>query len=281
MRSIREIQQRTIAYFEQHSVPNAKLDTDLIMAHCLGVKRLDLYLDLERPLTDLQLDVLRPLVKRRALREPLQHIIGSVEFAGVTLAVDKRALIPRQETEELFIYACEHARERPQTILDLGTGSGALAIALAKKYPQAQVTAIDASPDALSLAQENSSANATEQTVRFIRSNWYNSLPVDEKYDLIISNPPYLAKGEMITAAPEVIKYEPRIALQSGEEGLDDLQIIIAGAHDRLATGGLLALEAGIAHNEALMQIAKTAQLEGTCIEDLSGRPRFFLATKF
>ena len=280
MQSIREIQQRTIAYFEKYSVPNAKLDTDLIIAHCLGVKRLDLYLDLERPLTDLQLDVLRTLVKRRALREPLQHIIGSLEFAGVTLSVDKRALIPRQETEELFMYACEYARERPQKILDLGTGSGALAIALAKKYPQAQVTAVDVSPDALSLAQENSSANASEKTVQLVRSNWYNSLPVDEKYDLIISNPPYLAKGEMITAAPEVIKYEPRIALQSGEEGLDDLRIIIAGAHDRLATGGLLALEAGIAHNEALLQIAKTAQLEGTCIEDLSGRPRFFLATK-
>ena len=280
MRSIREIQQRTIAYFEQYSVPNAKLDTDLLMAHCLGVKRLDLYLDLERPLTDLQLDVLRPLVKRRALREPLQHIIGSLEFAGVTLSVDKRALIPRQETEELFMYACEHVRDRPQTILDLGTGSGALAIALAKKYPQAQVTAVDVSPDALSLAQENSSANASEKTVQFIRSNWYDSLPMDEKYDLIISNPPYLAKGEMTSAAPEVINYEPRIALQSGEEGLDDLQIIIAGAHDRLTTGGLLALEAGIAHNEALMQIAKTARLEGTCIEDLSGRPRFFLATK-
>lgn len=280
MRSIREIQQRTIAYFEQRSIPNAKLDTDLLMAHCLGVKRLDLYLDLERPLTDLQLNVLRPLVKRRALREPLQHIIGSVEFAGVTLAVDKRALIPRQETEELFMYACEHAGERPQTILDLGTGSGALAIALAKKYPQAQVTAVDASPDALSLAQENFSANVSEKTVQFIRSNWYDSLPVIEKYDLIISNPPYLTKGEMTTAEPEVINYEPHIALQSGEDGLDDLRIIIAGAHDRLATGGLLALEAGIAHNEALMQMAKTAQLEGTYIEDLSGRPRFFLATK-
>lgn len=280
MRSIREIQQRTIAYFEQRSVPNAKLDADLLIAHCLGVKRLDLYLDLERPLTDLQLDVLRPLVKRRALREPLQHIIGSVEFAGVTLAVDKRALIPRQETEELFMYACERAGERLQTILDLGTGSGALAIALAKKYPQAQVTAVDASPDTLSLAQENSSANVPEKTIQFIRSNWYDSLPVNEKYDLIISNPPYLTKSEMTTAEPEVIKYEPHIALQSGADGLDDLRIIIAGAHDRLATGGLLALETGIAHNDALMQIAKTAQLEGTCIEDLSGRPRFFLATK-
>ena len=280
MRSIREIQQRTIAYFEQHSVPNAKLDTDLIMAHCLGVKRLDLYLDLERPLTDVQLDVLRPLVKRRALREPLQHIIGSVEFAGVTLAVDKRALIPRQETEELFLYACEHARERPERILDLGTGSGALAIALAKKYPQAQVTAVDVSPEALSLARENSIANLSEKTVKFTRSNWYDSLPENEKYDIIISNPPYLSRGEMTSAEPEVINHEPHVALQSGEDGLDDLRIIVAGARDRLATGGLLALEAGIAHNKALIQMAKTEQLEGKCIEDLSGRPRFLLATK-
>ena len=280
MRSIREIQECTIAYFEKCSVPNAKLDTDLIIAHSLGVKRLDLYLDLERPLTDLQLDVLRPLVKRRAMREPLQYIIGSVEFAGTILAVDKRALIPRQETEELFIHACDNVGECPQRFLDLGTGSGALAIALAKKYPQALVTAGDFSPDALSLAQENSSANISEKKVQFIRSNWYNALPQDEKYDLIISNPPYLTKGEMTTAELEVVKYEPRLALQSGEDGLDDLRIIVAGARDRLATGGLLALETGIVHNESLLLLAKNAGMVGKSMEDMIGRSRFFLATK-
>ena len=261
MRSIREIQECTIAYFEKCSVPNAKLDTDLIIAHSLGVKRLDLYLDLERPLTDLQLDVLRPLVKRRAMREPLQYIIGSVEFAGTILA-------------------CDNVGECPQRILDLGTGSGALAIALAKKYPQAQVTAVDFSSDALSLAQENSSANISEKKVQFIRSNWYNALPQDEKYDLIISNPPYLTKGEMTTAELEVVKYEPRLALQSGEDGLDDLRIIVAGARDRLATGGLLALETGIVHNESLLLLAKNAGMVGKSMEDMSGRSRFFLATK-
>ena len=135
MHTVREIKERTETFFSQKNVPNAKLDTDILIAHSLGMKRLDLYLDMERPLTEQQLDVLRPLVKRRATREPLQYIIGSTDFYGLTLKVDSRALIPRQETEELVDRIVARLSEAPKRILDLGTGSGAIAFALASKYP--------------------------------------------------------------------------------------------------------------------------------------------------
>lgn len=158
MLTVREIKQRTEAFFTQKQVPNAQLDADILIAHSLGLKRLDLYLDLDRPLTEAQLDALRPLVKRRAAREPLQYIIGTTEFYGLTLKVDARALIPRHETEELVDYIVGRLTEAPQRILDLGTGSGALALALAFKYGDAEVTAVDQSAEALTLAAENAEA---------------------------------------------------------------------------------------------------------------------------
>ena len=153
--TIREIKERTEAFFESKGVPNARLDTDTLIAHSLGIKRLELYLDLDRPLTESQLAELRPLVKRRADREPMQYIIGSVDFCDMELKVDARALIPRYETEELVERVSEALSVAPKQILDLGTGSGALALAFAKRYPEASVDAVDFSAQALSLAKEN------------------------------------------------------------------------------------------------------------------------------
>ncbi len=300
MLTIRDIQQRTASFFESKGVPNAKLDTDLLIAHSLGVKRLELYLDLQRPLTETQLDALRPLVKRRANREPLQYILGHVEFCDLTLKVDARALIPRPETEELVEYIGQkvgarldapdpstggRARARPYSapkrILDLGTGTGALALALAAKYLGAEVTAVDHSEDALALAEENAQALNLVDRVRFLQGSWYTSVPDGEQFDLIVSNPPYLTELEMTTAEPEVVDHEPENALVSGADGLDDLRIIFAAAPNYLNAGGLLAVETGIAQHEVLAELAKSVGLtDGHSQEDLSGRPRFFFARK-
>ena len=221
--TIREIKERTEAFFESKGVPNARLDTDTLIAHSLGIKRLELYLDLDRPLTAAQLAELRPLVKRRAEREPLQYIVGTVDFCDMELKVDRRALIPRFETEELVELACEALSASPKTILDLGTGSGALALALAKKYPEASVDAVDVSAAALSLAQENAAALGLDARVTFHEGSWWCPLGLGEQlYDLIVSNPPYLTNEEMTTAEPEVVGHEPHSALVSGADGLDD-----------------------------------------------------------
>lgn len=279
MLTVREIKERTETFFKQKGVPNAKLDTDILIAHSLGLKRLDLYLDMDRPLTEAQLDALRPLVKRRASREPLQYIIGSTEFYGLSLKVDPRALIPRHETEELVDHIAERLITAPQRILDLGTGSGALALALASKYPDADVTAIDQSDEALALAQENVASLGLTEQLTFLQGNWFTPLPAGSQFDLIVANPPYLTEAEMRSAEPEVGGHEPSEALVSGGDGLDDLRTILKEAKRHLAEGGCLALETGIAQHEALTQLATDNGLTGESLEDLSGRPRFFFAT--
>ena len=279
--TIREIKERTEAFFESKGVPNARLDTDTLIAHSLGIKRLELYLDLDRPLTESQLAELRPLVKRRADREPMQYIIGSVDFCDMLLKVDARALIPRYETEELVERVSEALSVVPKQILDLGTGSGALALAFAKRYPEASVDAVDFSAQALSLAKENAITQELAERITFYEGSWLCPLGLGEqRYDLIVSNPPYLTEEEMTTAEPEVVNHEPQCALVSGADGLDDLRLIFKDAAAFLKPGGLLALETGIAQAEALNTLAETAGLQGECIEDLSGRPRFYFARK-
>ena len=279
MLTIREIKMRTEAFFREKGVPNAKLDTDILIAHSLGIKRLDIYLDLDRPLNEAQLTILRPLVKRRASREPLQYIIGKTEFYGITLKVDPRALIPRHETEELIELIVERLETPPARILDLGTGSGAIALALASKYSDAEVTATDQSDEAITLAKENALALNLSSRVTFIKGNWFEPLDEGARFDLIVSNPPYLTEAEMQTAEPEVIDHEPHNALASGQEGLDDLGLLFKSVPRHLAEGGLLALETGIGQADAIKAMALEVSLHGQSVEDLSEHPRFFFAS--
>jgi release factor glutamine methyltransferase len=279
MLTIREIKERTETFFKEKGVPDAKLDTDILIAHSLDIKRLDIYLDLDRPLTEAQLTDLRPLVKRRASREPLQYIIGNTEFYGLTLKVDPRALIPRHETEELIDLIVRRQETPPKRILDLGTGSGAIALALASKYEDAEVTATDQSEKAITLAKENAGALNLSSRVTFIRGSWFEPLDESARFDLIVSNPPYLTEAEMHTAEPEVIGHEPRSALASGQEGLDDLRLLLESVSSYLAEGGLLALETGIGQADAIKSMALKVSLHGQSAEDLSGRRRFFLAS--
>lgn len=278
MLSIRQIQEKTVGYFTGKGVPNPKLDADLLIAHVLGLKRLELYLDIERPLTAAQLDELRPLVQRRAGREPLQYILGFSEFCGMRLKVTPATLIPRQETEELV----EHLRDRivapPKRILDLGTGSGALALALAAIYPDAEVTATDQSAEALAVAQENAETIVSGSSIQFVQGSWFDCIGGQERFDLIVANPPYLSEAEMKSAEPEVAGHEPDAALVSGQDGLDDLRRIIADAKTHLTQEGLLALETGIDQHKQMNKLAQEFGMRGEGLNDLSGRPRFYFA---
>lgn len=277
MLSLLEIIQRTTGYLKKAGIDTARLDSELLIAHVLGLSRTQLYLQFERPLTDVELEAIRPLVRRRAGREPLQYIMGEVEFFGLRLRVDGRALVPRPETEELADFLSRHGT--PRRILDLGTGTGALALALAATFPEAEVTAVDRSGEALELARENAAANALTR-VRFVASDWFSAISVErEPFELIVANPPYLTEEEWETAQPEVREFEPKQALVAAREGRSDLERILVESPAHLSAGGWVALETGIAQHDRLQEVAKAAGFRATeSRRDLSGRARFFLA---
>jgi release factor glutamine methyltransferase len=225
------------------------------------------------------LEKIRPLVRRRAQREPIQYILGETEWFGLRLKTDRRALIPRPETERLAELVTELVTVPPARILDLGTGSGALALGLAKHWPEAKMTAVDRNLESLALARENAAALALAERITFVESDWFGALPVGEPFDLIVANPPYLTDAETALAEPEVREHEPRGALMADDAGRADLDKIIADAPAHLVPGGLLALETGIAqHAELLTRCGAAGFSRSESKPDLTGRDRFVFA---
>jgi release factor glutamine methyltransferase len=280
MPNLLEILQKTTTFLGSKGIENPRLNAELLIGHALGLKRMQLYLQFERMLPEAELEKIRPLVRRRSQREPLQYVLGEVDFAGLHLKVDRRALIPRPETELLLEQIGQRCAGAPLVdVLDLGTGSGALALALASAHPSAQVLALDSSMDALALAQENAVAHQLSERVEFRVSDWFGAVETDRRFSLIVSNPPYLAAEEVREAAPEVRDFEPHSALVAGEEGLADLRRIITQAPVYLRPGGWLALETGIGQHAALLEQLRAADLvQVDSAQDLTGRNRFVFA---
>ena len=233
---------RTAAYFEKHGVPSPRFDAELLAAHALGLTRMQLYLQFDRPLSDAQLDTLRPLVKRRAEREPLQHITGSTGFLGLTFRCDRRALVPRPETETLVDALIQRATGAEGLLVDIGTGTGIIALSFLHQRPGWRAIATDQSADALSLAAENAASLGLADRVEFRSGDLL--APVTEPADIIASNPPYLPAGLSATLSPEVMT-DPRAALFGGSDGLDVLRRLAAEAPAGLKPGGWLGLEFG------------------------------------
>jgi release factor glutamine methyltransferase len=281
MLTVLEIIKRSTDFFASKGIESPRLNAELLIGHALGLKRMQLYLQFERPLTDGELDKIRPLVRRRGQHEPVQYITGETDFHGLRLKVDRRALIPRPETEQLVEHALAFCAAPPNRILDLGTGTGALALALAQARPEAAVVAVDLSADALALARENAVAHALDGRVQFIQSDWFAAVPAGVTFDLIVANPPYLSAEEVAAAPVEVRDFEPVMALAAQENGLADLRAILSGASRFLAEGGVLALETGPTQHAALAAAARDAGFSRVeSRRDLAGRDRFVLASK-
>lgn len=244
MNTVLEILNKTTTFFQHKGVPNPRLDAQYILAHGLKMKRMELYLNFDKPLSESELEVLRPLVARRAKREPLQHIVGSTSFRGNEIHCDRRALIPRPETESLIDFLKERLTGKDRyRIADIGTGTGAIAIAAAKEIKGASVVATDISKDALELAKENATANVA--TVEFFQGDLLNALPEGEKFDAIVSNPPYIPDAEREKLQPEVRDYDPSLALFGGPDGLTLVRKILEQSKDHLNPGGIILMEIG------------------------------------
>jgi release factor glutamine methyltransferase len=265
----------TQSFFSGKGVDAPRLTAEVLLAHALGCDRVRLYLDFDKPIGDAELGRFRELVKRRAGGEPTAYLTGAREFLGHRLAVDPRVLIPRPETELLAELALE-ALPGDGAALDLGTGSGALAIALKLGRPGAAVTAVDVSPGALEVARAN--AAALSAGVAFLGGDLYAPVPAGDRFDVIVSNPPYVPTGELAGLQREVQR-EPRLALDGGADGLDLLRRVVAGAPVRLRAGGVLLLEMHESHLESLPALCLAAGFASAeARRDLAGLPRLTLA---
>ena len=279
MLTVLEIIKKTTDFLEAKAVENPRLNAELLIGRALGLPRMQLYLQFERGLTDAELERLRPMVKRRSQREPLQYILGDTEFFHLKLKIDRRALIPRPETERLCELITQRLPAPPATLLDLGTGSGAIALGLAAFYPGAIVTAVDVSEAALALARENAEALGLSARVQWLRSDWFAALDPAARFDLIVANPPYLSLRETAASLPEVREHEPPVALAAGAEGTEALVHIIAEAPRLLVPAGLLAMETGIDQHALLCARATAAGFARVeSLRDTSDRDRYLLA---
>ncbi|MDR2779095.1 MAG: peptide chain release factor N(5)-glutamine methyltransferase [Puniceicoccales bacterium] len=273
MPSLIEVLKRSEFFLKSKGIITAKLDAELLLSHLLGCKRLSLHLNFKNNIEDFVLSQFQRLLSRRGKHEPLQYIIGEVEFYGLSIAVDKNVLIPRHETEELVDIIISRFRNRLiGSILDLGTGSGAIGLALAKYFPKANILAIDISQNALSMARKNALRNRIDN-IRFMKSDWLEN--VDGVFDVIISNPPYLTDGEFANSQDEIKNFEPKSALVSNNMGLADIFKIISGAGKFLAKDGILALETGCFQHEFIISCAKDYFCKFESIRDLCGKNRF------
>jgi len=279
MLTVLEVIKRTTDFLEAKAVDNPRLNAELLIGRVLGLPRMQLYLQFERGLTEPELERLRPLVKRRSQREPLQYILGDTEFFHLRLKIDRRALIPRPETERLCELITQRLPAPPATILDLGTGSGAIALGLAAFYAGVVVTALDVSEAALALARENAEALGLAGRVRLLHSDWFAGLDPAAPFDLVVANPPYLSLRETAAALPEVREHEPPVALSAGAEGTEALVHIIAEAPRLLTPAGLLAVETGIDQHALLCGRAAAAGFARVeSLRDFSDRDRYLLA---
>ena len=274
--TVLEVLQATTAYFKKHKVENPRLNAEHLLAHVLGRKRIELYLEFERVLTESELAPLRNLVKRRSEGEPLQHLLGTTEFCGLTFLCDKRAMVPRPETEELVEFLKSEIKKPKSDILDVGTGSGIIALSLAAEFPDAEILAVDISDDALALAQENAARFKLVTRVRFLKSNLLEN--VEGCFDVIVANLPYISIQDRHTLSSEVL-HDPEVALFASARGDELVRELITQAPSQLRTGGMLALEIGIGQSEALLSaLAEKNYRDISFKNDYSGVKRFLFA---
>jgi release factor glutamine methyltransferase len=269
--------ERASAHLAERSFDEARIHTELMLAHVLGLRRLDLYLQFDRPLTEDELAAFRTLYQRRLAHEPLQYILGETEFMGMRIAVDRRALIPRPETEELVEAAVTTLRgegEGGGAVLDIGSGSGNIAVALGRMLPHKFIVSIDVSGDAIALAAHNVSCHELPN-VALLQGDIGAGMPFGETFEAVVANPPYVPREEYETLAAEVKDHEPRSAVTDDGDGMRVIGRIIDIVPNILHPGGYLFMEIGHGQAERVLQYATVGGLQDAVVlNDVAGIPR-------
>ncbi|MFT5459703.1 MAG: release factor glutamine methyltransferase [Myxococcota bacterium] len=266
---------RTERWFRERGIPSPRFEAELILAHVLGMKRLELYLAHDRPLDEADLERLRAVVARRGRREPLAWILGSVGFHTIELEIGPGVLVPRPDTETLVDAALELIAEAddPVYVADIGSGSGAVGLAIAAVRPGVRVFAVDASPEALDCTRRNVAKLGLDKRVAVLRGDLLAPIPPDRRVDWIVSNPPYIPSRQLPTLQPEVSRWEPRLALDGGRDGLAVYRKLVPAAARRAARGVLVEVGAGQAGQVSeLFRRAGLVRIQTW--PDLAGIPR-------
>ncbi len=279
--TVRSVLDWTRKRFEDGGIYEPRFTAERLLACAIGVTRVQLYMDPERPLDENERTAMRGLVRRRLSGEPTQYLLGRTEFLGHAFATDARALIPRPETELLVLHCLEKiAKGQHFRFLDLGTGSGCIAVSIAKDCPTAEIWAVDCSAAALSLAKENAQKLGVDQRIQWSEGDLYASLPEGLRFDYVCANPPYIATSA-IEALEIEVRAEPRVALDGGIDGLQIVKRIVEGFVPRSNPGAWLALEIGDDQGIAVRELLVSPFFQSTRIlQDWSGRDRFALCQR-
>lgn len=277
--TVRRILDWTVPHLKKHGSDTPRLDAEILLSHVRKTPRIQLYVQFDTPLTEAERAAMRDLVQRRVKSEPVAYLVGHREFFSLDFLVTKDVLIPRPETETLVMAALDAAGQlAAPRILDLGTGSGCIAITCAARLPKAQVTAVDISPAALAIARKNAERNKVADRIEFFEGDLFAPLAPSARFDVIVSNPPYVADGEMDSLPADIRLHEPASALRAGPDGLSVMRRLVHDAPRFLNPGGMLAVEFSPEQADAVTKLFEAAPdgafRDVKSIKDAAGRIR-------
>ena len=277
----------TVDYFQQHGIPNPRLDAEILLGHLLEKSRLQLYLHFEMPVFQEHLTPFRELIKKRIARTPVSYLTNQKEFMSLDFYVDERVLIPRPETEQLVETILTTKAEKPQRLLELGTGSGAIATSLALQQPEWEIVATDISEPALAVARKNAETHACTAQIKFLSGDLFEPIEAlintngNPRFDWIVCNPPYIKNTERDSLSPDVRDHEPEIALFAGDDGLAIIRRLIAEAPKYLTPSGKLILEIGETQANSVRALinVESAYCTYKLLKDYAEKERIVLAS--
>jgi release factor glutamine methyltransferase len=284
--TIGRLLQWTADYLKQHGSESPRLEAEVLLAYARKCQRIELYTSFADPADDELRSRFRELVRRRAEGMPVAYLVGHREFFSLDFRVTSDVLIPRPETEFLVLTALDRIKERtgeaPVVVADVGTGSGIVAITVARQTPRAKVAALDISPAALAVARDNAQRLGVAERVELIESDLFAALPAGRSFDVVVSNPPYVSTAEMARLPREVRAYEPALALAAGDSGTSVIERLIPQAAERLTRGGSILLEISpMLQQQVESLLAADERLElGATVKDLAGLPRVVQARR-